>query len=184
MRHTARALALMIGLCVLVRPAQASSAPPDTTTLQFYGFRAGARIDEMNAVLRRFDGSHLSCERARADPRVSECRGVLMAPKLGGKLRLWVSAVDSVASVITLSSKVETAQLDRWRDDLERRYGRVGAHAQGSQWMMQWVRRGRMLRLTWRVERGQKTASVSLVDGRVLDEWGRRRTRAASSGST
>jgi hypothetical protein len=47
---------------------------------------------------------------------------------------------------------------------------------------MQWVRRGRMLRLTWRMERGQKVASVSLVDGRVLDDWGRSRTRAASTG--
>ena len=28
-----------------------------------------------------------------------------------------------------------------------------------------------MLRLTWRIERGEKTASVSLVDGRVLDAW-------------
>jgi hypothetical protein len=182
MTATVRGLTLLMSLCVFARPAHAFSAPPDTSALQFYGFRAGARIDEMNALLRRFEGSHLSCERARADPRVSECHGMLMAPKLGGKLRLWISTVDSVASVITLSAKVETAQLERWQGDLVRRYGRVGARAQGSQWMMQWVRRGRMLRLTWRVERGQKTASVSLVDGRVLDEWGRRRSRAASSG--
>ena len=56
---------------------------------------------------------------------------------------------------------------------IESRYGRVGAKVQGSQWMMQWVRQGRMLRLTWRTERGERTASVSLVDGRVLDAWGR-----------
>jgi hypothetical protein len=43
--------------------------------------------------------------------------------------------------------------------------------------MMQWVRRGRMLRLTWRAEKNSKTASVSLVDGRVLDAWGRSRAR-------
>jgi hypothetical protein len=29
-----------------------------------------------------------------------------------------------------------------------------------------------MLRLTWRIEKGEKTASVSLVDGSVLDAWG------------
>jgi hypothetical protein len=39
--------------------------------------------------------------------------------------------------------------------------------------MMQWVRRGRMLRLTWKTDRGDRVASVSLVDGRVLDAWGR-----------
>ena len=46
--------------------------------------------------------------------------------------------------------------------------------------MMQWVRRGRMLRLTWRKERGDKVASVSLVDGRVLDGWGRDRARSVA----
>jgi hypothetical protein len=175
-----RAVALSLCLLFPTERAQASAPLPDTTALQFYGFRAGAGLEEMDALLHRLDGSRLSCERARADRRVSECRAVLNAPKFGGKVRLWASAIDSVASVITLSAKVETAQLDRWRQDIERRYGRVGAHAQGNQWMMQWVRRGRMLRLTWRVERGQKIASVSLVDGRVLDNWGRTRTRAAS----
>jgi hypothetical protein len=177
-----RAGALILCLLSLAGPAQGSTAVPDTTALEFYGFRAGARIEEMNALLHRLDGSRLTCERARADRRVSECRSVLSAPKLGGKVRLWVSTVDSVASVITLSASVGSAQLDDWRRDIERRYGRVGAHAQGNQWMMQWVRRGRMLRLTWRVERGQKIASVTLVDGRVLDDWGRSRPRATSTG--
>jgi hypothetical protein len=44
---------------------------------------------------------------------------------------------------------------------------------QGTQRMLQWVRRGRMIRLTWRMEGGAQVASVSLVDGRVLDNWGR-----------
>ena len=86
-------------------------------------------------------------------------------------MSLWVSAIDSVASVITLSGSVGADQLDRWRQAIEQRYGRVDAKVQGSQWMMQWVRQRRMLRLTWRIERGEKTASVSLVDGRVLDAW-------------
>jgi hypothetical protein len=174
---------IVLTLCLLHLAGPAYTSVPDTSALQFHGFRAGARIEEMNALLRRLDGSRLSCELARADRRVSECRSVVSAPTLGGKVRLWVSAVDSVASIITLSAKLETAQLDRWRRDIEQRYGRVGAQAQGSQWMMQWVRRGRMLRLTWRIEAGQKIASVSLVDGRVLDNWGRTRTRSARAGS-
>jgi hypothetical protein len=39
--------------------------------------------------------------------------------------------------------------------------------------MMQWVRSQQMIRLTWRVENNQKVASVSLVDGPVLDGWER-----------
>jgi hypothetical protein len=98
---------------------------------------------------------------------------------LGGAVEIWVSAIDSVAGVITLSATVDAGRLDRWRTGIESHYGRVSAKAQGSQRMMQWVRRGRMLRLTWRTDRGKRTASVSLVDGRVLDAWGRERGGAS-----
>ena len=78
---------------------------------------------------------------------------------------------------MTLSADVSPDQLDSWRAELEKSYGRVGAQVQGNQWMMQWVRRGRMIRLTWRMEKGNRTASVSLIDGHVLDAWGRARSR-------
>jgi hypothetical protein len=77
-----------------------------------------------------------------------------------------------VSGVLTLSAELDAETLDRWRRRIEASYGRVAAKSQGSQRMMQWVRRGRMLRLTWRTDRGQRIASVSLVDGRVLDGWG------------
>ena len=83
-----------------------------------------------------------------------------------------MSALDSAAGVITLSAPVDPATLRTWRDQLTRRYGAVETTTQGSQKMMQWIRRGRMLRLTWRPEGDGTTASVSLVDGRVLDRWG------------
>jgi hypothetical protein len=129
--------------------------------------------------MRRLDGSRLHCDRARRDHRVSECRGTVKDTTLGGAVEIWVSAIDSVAGVITLSATVDAGRLDRWRTGIESHYGRVSAKAQGSQRMMQWVRRGRMLRLTWRTDRGKRTASVSLVDGRVLDAWGRERGGAS-----
>jgi hypothetical protein len=96
---------------------------------------------------------------------------------------LWLSAMDSAAGVLTLSSPVSGVELDRWRSGLETEFGTVDAFVQGPQWMLQWVRSGRMLRLTWRIEHGEKVASVSLVDGRVLDGWGRRREAEAVSAS-
>jgi len=158
-------------------PAAAAAAPlpADSSALQFFGFRAGARLDDLARLLRRHDGAELRCDRARLDRRVTECRAVLDDPALGGPVELWVSAMDSAAGVITLSGDVDGDRLDRWREAIEARYGRVGARVQGSQWMMQWVRRGRMLRLTWRTEGGGKVASVSLIDGRVLDGWARGR---------
>jgi hypothetical protein len=172
-----QALPLLFFLLSVDHPAAAAGLNPDTAALQFYGFRAGARLGELDEIIRRLDGGRLRCQPAKADRSVSECRATLAHPELGGPVSLWVSAIDSVAGVITLSSSVAPQQLNRWRESIETRYGRVSARAQGSQWMMQWVRRGRMLRLTWRQEKGGQVASVSLVDGRVLDAWGKRRTR-------
>ncbi len=150
----------------------AAPAAPDTAALEFLGFRAGARLDEM-ALHLRTGGGKLRCRRSKVDQRVNDCRAALDEERFGGAAELWVSAMDSVAGVITLSGVLDSAQLESWRERLEARYGEVGARRQGAQSMLQWVRRGRMLRLTWRMERGEKVASVSLVDGRVLDAWGR-----------
>jgi hypothetical protein len=114
----------------------------------------------------------LRCRQSRVDRRVNECRAVLTASE-GGAVELWVSAMDSLAGVITLSGVLAPGQLERWRETLEESYGRAGPRVQGAQWMLQWVRRGRMIRLTWRLERAGKVVSVSLVDGHVLDGWGR-----------
>jgi hypothetical protein len=170
-------LLVLLALVLASHPGYAFPVLGDTAPLEFHGFRAGARLDEVQARVRSLDGGRLRCERAKKDRRLTECRAVLDEPELGGPVDLWVSAIDSVAGVVTLSSRVTADQLDRWRQAIERRYGRVDAQIQGPQWMMQWVRRGRMLRLTWRIERGEKVASVSLVDGRVLDGWGGGRRR-------
>jgi hypothetical protein len=180
MSSVLRAVYPLLLLLAAARPARAELMAADTAPLEFHGFRAGATLAELQTLLQALDGGRLRCERAKADRRVSECRAAVTDVELGERVSLWVSAIDSVASVITLSSPVSAGQLDRWRQTIERRYGRVDATVQGSQWMMQWVRRGRMLRLTWRIERGQKVASVSLVDGRVLDAWGRDRRQPAN----
>jgi hypothetical protein len=164
-------------------PAHAAPAASDTSALQFHSFRAGARLDEIDAVVRRSDGASLRCKQAKADRRVTECRALVQLADLGGPVDVWLSAVDSVTSVITLSGDGSGGQVDRWRRSIERSYGSVGAKVQGPQWMMQWVRQGRMLRLTWRTDRDNKPVSVSLVDGRVLDAWGRDRTRLSRKSS-
>ena len=169
---------LALALLAWGRPASATDV--DTTALEFRGFRAGARLEELDRVVRS-TGGRLRCDRAKADRHVMECRARFTDPDLGGPLKVWVSAMDSVAGVITLSSEVTGDQLDRWRESIEQRYGKVDARAQGTQRMMQWVRHGRMLRLTWRIEKGQQTASVSLVDGPVLDAWGRGRAKPGGS---
>jgi hypothetical protein len=180
---TAVRAAVLAGLLLLPLEGRAGAAQAlaDASGLQFLGFRAGARLDEVSLRLRSVGGGPLRCKRSKADARVSECRGVLRDTDEGPRVDLWVSAIDSLAGVMTLSGKVDSIQLEDWRRTLEERYGRVGTRVQGSQSMLQWVRRGRMIRLTWRLERKEKVASVSLVDGHVLDSWGRARSRPAET---
>jgi hypothetical protein len=177
----ARMLALVSLVFLLVAGhAPGAIAQPDTTVLAFRGFRAGARLDELNDQLRRRGGQPLRCRRSRIDPRVLECRAALH--EMGSMVEVWVSAIDSAAGVITLSTMVAADQLDRLLQDLQDRYGRVGQKVQGAQRMSQWIRRGRMLRLTWRLEKKGRVASVSLVDGWVLDGWARARGLSPAAG--
>jgi hypothetical protein len=168
-------------LLLLPSPARgiATQIPGDSAGLDFLGFRPGARLDELGFRVRSASGT-LRCRRSKADPRVSECRGNFRAAEIGPRVEIWVSAIDSVAGVMTLSGKVDSTQLDHWRGTLQSRYGSVPTKVQGTQRMLQWVRRGRMIRLTWRLEGNAKVASVSLVDGRVLDAWGRARAGGRS----
>lgn len=159
----------------LASPGTAARAPDPP--LEFFGFRAGASLAELDTQLRELGASPLRCKRAKVDRRVRECRAVLSDPDFGTPVDLWLSAIDSAAGILTLSGSVAGGQLDRWRRHLEASYGQVDAKVQGTQWMMQWVRHGRMLRLTWRVDRGERIASVSLVDGIVLDAWGQSRKK-------
>ncbi len=179
---TAVRAAVLAGLLLLPSGNPAAQALRDTQALQFFGFRAGARLDELSQHLRGSGGGPLRCRRARIDTRVMECRGVLRNPVVGPTVDLWLSAIDSVAGVMTLSGRVDSLQLEDWRRMLQDRYGQVGVRVQGSQSMLQWVRRGRMIRLTWKLEGHEKIASVSLVDGHVLDSWGRARSRQANAG--
>ncbi len=137
------------------------------------GFRAGAHLTEVSGRVTRLGGARLKCDRAKSDRRLSECRAVVSDSAAGTPLHVWLSAVDSVSAVTTVSGDVSSEQLAEWRAELERRYGTTGAKVQGSQWMMQWIRAGRMVRLTWRVRATSKIASVSLIDGWILDGWGK-----------
>jgi hypothetical protein len=172
---------LLTGLMLLTHgPRGSASIQADTTGLEFLGFRAGARLDVLDARVRQLGGRPMRCYESKLDRRVADCRGSFREPGLGSRsIELWISAIDGAAGVITISGRVQPEQLTRWRAGLEGRYGAVGPRVQGPQYMLQWVRAGRMLRLTWRMDRLGKVASVSLVDGKVLDDWGRSRVTRA-----
>jgi len=124
-----------LALATLLAPTGSAGAgmvpaAPDTSVLQFHGFRAGSRLDDIEALTRGSGGGHLRCRRAKTDHRVTECRASVQLTDLG-EVDVWVSAVDSVASVLTLSGAGAGGQVDRWRHSIERRYGHVGRRWKG-----------------------------------------------------
>jgi hypothetical protein len=164
---------LLLALAGLARPARCQVPVPDTTPLSFIEIPAGASLASLASRLRALGGNPPRCVRSTRDRSVSECRGSFRPPGSAAPVALWLSAIDSLAGIITFQHTGNSERLNEWRNDLERRYGIVPTQVQGNQWMKQWVRRGRMIRLTWRRESGGTSVSVSLVDGRVLDGWGR-----------
>ncbi len=145
----------------------AGTLPP----LSAFGFSAGDHLRDVVRIVDSIDGGRLRCDRSRMDSRVDECRATLTVVQVGEPVQLWLSAIDSVTGVMTLAATLAPDELDQLREDLERQYGQVGAQVQNQQWMMQWVRQGRMMRLTWKAQQGGKATSLSLVDGHVLDGW-------------
>ena len=160
---------------MLVPAALAAQAAPATDPLTVFGIKAGAPVRVVAETIADRDGGNLRCDRSKVDVRVEECRATVSVPEAAEPLELWMSAVDSVTSVLTIAGNLAPDELDQLRSSLERRYGRVNAKAQNSQWMMQWVRKGTMIRLTWRAQQGAKATSVALIDGNVLDAWTARR---------
>jgi hypothetical protein len=152
------------------------AAAPDTTPLTFNNIPAGTSLLRLSERLRALNGTSLRCLRSSRDPSVQECRASFSQPGNGRLVEIWLSAIDSLSGILTLKYSGSSATLKQWRDDLERRYGTVPTQIQGTQRMKQWVRRGRMIRLTWRREGDDTSVSVSLVDGRVLDGWGQRKS--------
>ncbi|MDQ2669080.1 MAG: hypothetical protein M3Y31_00470 [Gemmatimonadota bacterium] len=172
-----RSLAVLAALALLVPGVGAAQSYP-VIPLSFHDFRPGMTVAEVSTLASRLGGS-FSCKPSTRDRRVQECRGRAAGPELGGPVTLWGSAMDGVLGVLTLSGDVAPDQLDAWRDYLEAHHGEVDAKVQGPQWMLQWVRRGTMVRLTWRITRGERHASISLVHGPTLDNWGTAQRQAA-----
>jgi hypothetical protein len=136
---------------------------------------SGAAVDTA-ARLAGADSVH--CEQSHADPRLTECRASLPNADAGRTVDLWLSSVNDTTSILTLSAPLSASRLDRWREYLEGRYGTPSLRVRGAITMAQWIHDRRMLRLTWRARGRNFEASVSMVDGRVLDAWGSGRVRS------
>ncbi len=145
-----------------VSPAPAQ-APP---ALEFAGLRPGMSRADADSVL-RIQGASLACQPTR-QPRIHACSAQLRDPVTGPRT-VTVSLVDGRAGIVLVAGPASAQTIADWHAALVDRYGAVGVSRQPGQESFQWVRRNQMLRLTVRRETGGLVASVSLVDGALLD---------------
>lgn len=157
----------LLALCSAPLAPASAQGPP----LAFFGFRAGVRLSDTDAQVRLLLGPGLVCQRSKADRRLQDCRATIADPVASIPVSVWLAAIDSMTGVLTVSATMPGADLLRWRDELEAMYGPRQATMDGPQGMVQWIRGQQMLRLTWRYAPGRTQASVSLVDGPVMDGW-------------
>jgi hypothetical protein len=160
--------------------AQVPVAPADTAVLNFLGFHAGQPLSDIQGQARALGHGELTCQRSTTDLRLGECRGGLPELDTGRSVDLWTALIDDRAAVLTLSARLSEARLLRWRELLEGRYGEVTERHQGPMSMLQWVRHGQMLRLSWRSKGRDFEVSASLIDGPLLDGWANQGKRAKS----
>lgn len=147
----------------VVFPPRAPAQEP----VEFLGFRPGASQASTGQVVRS-QGGRWSCRRSTMDARFSECQG-RVAPEGEPALVLIASLVRDSVAVLLLSGTVRETDLQRWQAELDRRIGPATTRQSQGQTIRQWIRSRRMIRITARTEGGTRVASVSLVDGVLLD---------------
>lgn len=162
---------MVLLLAAAGRGLSAQAAP---VGFEFLGFHPGMARPAIDTAAHAAGADSLECQASQADPHLSECRASLSTADADRTVDLWFSAVDDTATVLTLSARLTSARLDRWREFLSARYGAPPPRTRGPMTMLQWISDRRMLRLTWRAHGRGFDASVSMVDGRVLDAWGNR----------
>jgi hypothetical protein len=113
------ALALLLG-------AAPSGAQPPPAELQFLGFRPGAPLAEVERQAAAHGAASLTCDTARRDARVRECRGTLYADT-PTPLALRAVLIEGTAAIILVTGAVPEAERLRWERAMEAAYGTVPA---------------------------------------------------------
>lgn len=139
--------------------------------MTFLGFRPGAPRAEADAAVHDNHG-HWSCDRSRSDPRFVECRGRI-APPGEPILTVTGSLIKDSLAILLLAATVTEADLQRWQTGLAAAVGPATLKQANGQLIWQWVKHRKMIRITTRIERAARVASVSLVDGILLDNLDR-----------
>jgi hypothetical protein len=157
-------LAAFIGLAAGLVPGLAAQEPA-TVPLSFQGIQPGMTWHSVESVVAN-QGGTLQCQATR-EPRLHACTARLTVA--GDVLIVTLSLVDSRVGIALVTARLPAERIARWHAELVNRYGERQPTRHPGQESFQWIHAGQMLRLTVRREAGGLTASVSLLDGALLD---------------
>ncbi len=157
-------LAASIGLAAGLAPGLAAQAPA-AAPLSFQGIQPGMTRHAVESVVAS-QGGTLQCQATR-EPRLHACTARLTVA--GDLLIVTLSLVDSRIGIALVTARLPAERIARWHAELVSRYGERQPTRHPGQESFQWIQAGQMLRLTVRREAGGLTASVSLLDGALLD---------------
>jgi hypothetical protein len=146
-------------------PGAAQSAP----SLTVAGLETGVERGQLESRVAEL-GGRLECKGSAVDRRFAECSAVLKRAPDGRHWNLLASMVDGNAAILLLTAPFDAPRLTAFREELTQALGRPNLNSRGGQDSFEWVRAGRMLRLTSRHQGGRLEVAVSLVEGRLLDQ--------------
>jgi hypothetical protein len=136
--------------------------------LQVHGLEPGIAQADLGTRVGQLGGK-LACHGSTANSRLGECLATLSrAPDHRG-WTLRASLVEGTAAILILTSPISDRDLDRLREQLIADFGRPNLRNQGAVRSYEWIRSGRMMRLTTNGAADWREVSISLVDGAVLD---------------
>ena len=117
-------------------------------------------------------GGKLGCHGSTANSRLGECLASLTRTPDHRSWTLRASMVEGTTAVLILTAPISDRDLDRLREQLIADFGRPNLRNQGTLKSYEWIRSGRMMRLTSNGSGDKREVSISLVEGAVLDRLG------------
>lgn len=152
-------------------PTLVSDAAAQGPALEVFGLVPGGTVADLQESLAKM-GAKPVCKISPADRRVSECTATLTRTPDHRNWAVIATTVDGTAGVLLLRASIDSKGFDALREEWTARLGRPNLKHLANLDSYQWIRAGRMLKLTGRNERGRYEVTVSLVEGVVLDRLG------------
>ena len=159
-----------LGLFLLLPAGPPAQAGPPLALLGLAPGIPRAALEERVARL----GGRLACKTSGVDSRFAECTTVLPHAPDGRRWSLLASLVDGSAAILLLTAPFDAKELVSFREELTGTLGRPNLRQRADQESFEWIRAGKMMRLTSRRGDGRLKVSVSLLQGDLLDPLGKK----------